>query len=69
MTLQTRLVGSSRRRIEFNPGTIGCSHFGDLITLSALYSTDWVIVSPICFAVLRVCLFQAPPLSAVSLRK
>ena len=47
MTLQTRLVGSSRRRIEFNPGTIGCSNFGDLITLSALYSTDWGIVRPI----------------------
>jgi hypothetical protein len=31
MTLQTRLVGSSRRRIEFNPGIIGCSNCGDLI--------------------------------------
>ena len=47
MTLQTRLVGSSRRRIEFNPGTIGCSNFGDLITLSALVHTDWGIVRPI----------------------
>jgi hypothetical protein len=40
--------------IQFNPGTIGCFHFGHLVTLSALYSMDCGIVKPISFAVLRL---------------
>ena len=51
---QSRPVGLSRRRIQFNPRIAACFFFRHLITLSARTSTFGGIVKPICFAAFRL---------------